>query len=264
MINLHKYRRFVMILFMVIIIAAFLTFAAIWNSLLTAGDVRNEGWIIVFLLLLIAACIALFYFSFRLSDPVAFQENLDKLVSAEKEKLKKKLEEKKSQEKESLIEETNIKEKTDQIVEGLQSVKSIDSFANKVLMNISKQVEIVRGIFFFRGKQEETFACKGEYALAGNKPAPFKMGENLTGQAAKNKTLTTIHDIPNEYFRVESGLGSALPKHLIIIPLVFNNETLAVIELATFKKIDAVQVKILNTLISELGERMNKFVSAKL
>jgi two-component system chemotaxis sensor kinase CheA len=249
---------------MVIIIAAFLTFAAIWNSLLTAGDVRNEGWIIVFLLLLIAACIALFYFSFRLSDPVAFQENLDKLVSAEKEKLKKKLEEKKSQEKESLIEETNIKEKTDQIVEGLQSVKSIDSFANKVLMNISKQVEIVRGIFFFRGKQEETFACKGEYALAGNKPTPFKMGENLTGQVAKNKTMTTIHDIPNEYFRVESGLGSALPRHLIIIPLVCNNETLAVIELATFKKIDAVQVKILNTLISELGERMNKFVSAKL
>lgn len=264
MINLQKYRRFVMILFMVIIIAAFLTFAAIWNSLLTAGDVRNEGWIVVFLFILIAACIALFYFSFKLSDPVAFQENMDKLVSVEKEKLKKKLEEKKSQEKESLIEETNIKEKTDQIVAGLQSVKTIDSFANKVLMNISKQVEIVRGIFFFRGNQEESFACKGEYALAGNKPAPFKMGENLTGQTAKNKTLTAIHDIPDEYFRIESGLGSALPKHLIIIPLVCNNETMAVIELATFKKIDAAQIKILNTLISDLGERMNKFVSAKL
>jgi two-component system chemotaxis sensor kinase CheA len=249
---------------MVIIIAAFLTFAAIWNSLLTAGDVRNEGWIVVFLFILIAACIALFYFSFKLSDPVAFQANMAKIVSAVKAKLKKKLEEKKSQEKESLIEETNIKEKTDQIVAGLQSVKTIDSFANKVLMNISKQVEIVRGIFFFRGNQEESFACKGEYALAGNKPAPFKMGENLTGQTAKNKTLTAIHDIPDEYFRIESGLGSALPKHLIIIPLVYNNETMAVIELATFKKIDAAQIKILNTLISDLGERMNKFVSAKL
>jgi anti-anti-sigma regulatory factor len=249
---------------MVIIIAAFLTLAAIWNSLLTAGDVRNEGWIIVFLLILISGCIALFYFSYKLSDPVAFQENVDKLVAAEKDKLKKKLEEKKAQEKETLMEETNVKERIDQIVAGLQSVKSIDSFANKVLMNISKQVEIVRGIFFFRGNQEESFACKGEYALAGNKPASFKMGENLNGQVAKNKTLTAIHEIPDEYFRIESGLGGALPKHLIIFPLVCNNETVAVIELATYKNIDAVQVKILNTLISDLGERLNKFVSAKL
>jgi anti-anti-sigma regulatory factor len=264
MINLHKYRRFVMVIFMIIIIAAFLTLAAIWNSLLTAGDVRNEGWIIVFLFILFAACVALFYFSFKLSDPIAFQENTDKLVSEEKEKLKRKLEEQKSQEKELLTEEMNAKEKIDQIVAGLQSVKTIDSFANKVLMNISKQVEIVRGIFFFRGNQKESFTCKGEYALAGSKPAPFKMGENLTGQVAKNKTLTTIHEIPDDYFRIESGLGGALPKHLIIFPLVCNNETMAVIELATFKKIEASQVKILNTLISDLGERLNKFVSAKL
>jgi anti-anti-sigma regulatory factor len=264
MINLHKYRRFIMVTFMVIIIAAFLTLAAIWNSLLTASDVRNEGWIIVFLIILLASCIALFYFSFKLSDPVAFQENIDKLVTAEKEKIKKKLEEKKAREKESQTEETNLKERINQIIAGLQSVKSIDSFANKVLMNISKQVEIVRGVFFFRGNKEESFACKGEYALAGNKPAPFTLGENLSGQVAKNKTITTIHEIPEDYFRVESGLGGALPKHLIILPLVFDNETMAVIELATFKKIDDNQVKILNTLISELGERLNKFVSAKL
>jgi uncharacterized membrane protein YbhN (UPF0104 family) len=144
MINLSRYRRFVVVIFMVIIIAAFLTLAAIWNSLRTASNVRNEGWIIVFLLILIAACIALFYFSYKLSDPVAFQENTDKLVTAEKEKLKKKLEEMKSQEKESLTEESNLKERLDQITAGLQSVKSIDSFANKLLMNISKQVEIVR------------------------------------------------------------------------------------------------------------------------
>ncbi|MBP1667857.1 MAG: histidine kinase [Bacteroidetes bacterium] len=264
MINLPKYRRFILVIFMVIIIAACLTLAAIWNSLITASDVRNEGWIIVFLFILIAACIALFYFSFRLSDPVAHKENIDAIVATEKEKLKKKLEEKKSQEKETRTEEINLKEKIDQIAAGLQSVKSIDSFANKVLMNISKQVEIVRGIFFFRANKEELFTCKGEYALAGNKPAPFKLGENLDGQVAKNKTLTTIHEIPEDYFRIESGLGSALPRHLIIFPLVCNNETVAVIELATFRKIDAAQAKILNTLISDLGERLNKFVSAKL
>jgi ABC-type multidrug transport system fused ATPase/permease subunit len=263
MMNLQKYRRFILVTFMVIIIAAFLTLAAIWNSLLTAKEVRNEGWIIVFLIILIIASIVLFFFSIRLSDPVAFQETVDNLIAIEKEKLIKKMEDKKSQEQETMAEEANVNDRISQVFSGLQSVKSLDSFANKVLMNISKQVEIVRGVFFYRGNGEE-FTCKGEYALTGNKPGPFKLGENLPGQVAKNKTLTSIHEIPEDYFRIESGLGGTLPKHLIILPLVYKNETLALIELATFKKIDAIQLKILNILISDLGERLNKFVSAKL
>jgi len=263
MMNLEKYRRFIVVTFMVIIIAAFLTLAAIWNSLLTADDIRNEGWIIVFLVILIAASIVLFYFSVKLSDPVAFQTNVNSLIATEKEKLIKRMQDEKSQEQEIFVEEADFKDRIAQIFSGLQSVKSIDSFANKILMNISKQVEIVRGVFFYRGDKEELFTCKGEYAITGNKPVPFKLGENLPGQVAKNKTLTSIHEIPEDYFKVESGLGGALPKHLLILPLVYKNDTLAVIELATFKKIEDVQIKILNTLISDLGERLNKFVSAK-
>jgi two-component system chemotaxis sensor kinase CheA len=264
MMNLQKYRRFIIVTFLVIIIAAFLTLAAVWNSILTAKDIRNEGWIIVFLIILISASVVLFYFSFKLSDPDAFQETINQLVAAEKEKLIKKMEERKMQEQETLLEETDLKERINQVFSGLQSVKSLESFANKVLMNISKQVEIVRGVFFYRGEKDELFSCAGEYALTGKKPAPFKLGENITGQVAKNKTLTSIQEIPEDYFRIESGLGSAFPKHLVIFPLVFKNETMAVIELATFKKINATQFKILNTLISDLGERLNKFVSAKL
>lgn len=262
--NLQKYRRFILVTFLVILIAAFLTVAALWNSLLTARDIRNEGWIIVFLVILILASAVLFYFSVRLSDAAAFQDTVDQLVAAEKEKLIRKFEEKKMQEEEAVSEETDLKERINQVFAGLQSVKSLESFANKVLMNISKQVEIVRGVFFYRGEKEDVFTCTGEYALTGKKPAPFKPGENITGQAAKNKILTSIQDIPEDYFRAESGLGGAYPRHIVILPLVFKNETLAVIELATFKKINAAQFKILNSLISDLGERLNKFVSAKL
>lgn len=263
MMNLQKYRRLIIVTFLVIIIAAFLTLAAVWNSLLTARDIRNEGWILVFLIILISASIVLFYFSVKLSDTAAFQETVDHLVAGEKEKLMKKMEERKMQEQETMFEQADLKDRVSEVFAGLQSVKSLESFANKVLMNISKQVEIVRGVFFYRVEKEEAFTCMGEYALTGKKPAPFKTGENITGQVAKNQTLTSIQEIPEDYFRVESGLGGAFPKHLVIFPLVFKNETKAVIELATFKKIDAVQFKILNTLISELGERLNKFVSTK-
>jgi hypothetical protein len=264
MMNLQKYRRFIIVTFLVILVAAFLTLAALWNSLLTARDIRNEGWILVFLIILILASLVLFYFSVRLSDAAAFQETVDQLIAVEKEKLIRKMEDRKMQEQEELSEETDLKERINEVFAGLQSVKSIESFGNKVLMNISKQLDIVRGVFFFRKEKEDMFTCAGEYALTGKKPAPFKSGENITGQVARNKTLISIQDIPEDYFRVESGLGGAFPKYLVIFPLVFKNETIAVIELATFKKIDAIQFKILNSLISDLGERLNKFVSAKL
>ncbi|MBN2275211.1 MAG: GAF domain-containing protein [Bacteroidales bacterium] len=263
MMNLQKYRRFIIVTFLVIVISAILTLAAVWNSILSSEDIRNEGWIFVFFFLLIAGSVVLFYFSYNLSDSVAFEDTVNSLVTAEKEKLIKKMEERKMKEKETLLEDEDFKNRIDQVFAGLQSVKSIESFANKVLMNISRQVEIVRGVFFFKEDKKDLFKCMGEYALTGKKPEPFKTGENLTGQVAKSKTLTSIEEIPEDYFRVESGLGVTLPKHLIIFPLVFENKTLAVIELATFKKIDAVQFKILNALISDLGERLNKFVTAK-
>jgi hypothetical protein len=261
MINLQKYRRFILVTFMVIVLAAFLTLAAIWNSLLTVKDIRNEGWIIVFMMILIAACVVMFLFAIRLSDQDAFQENLDQIIAAEKEKLTKRMEEKKSQAQESLYEETDISERITQVLSGLNAAKSIDTFGSKLLMNLSKEIEIVRGVFFFREEKGDVYICKGEYAITGKKPEPFKLGENLSGQVAKNKTLMSLHEIPENYFKAESGLGGALPRHLFLFPLLYKNETIAVVEVATFKKIDSSQLKILNTLTSELGERMNKFVS---
>ncbi len=260
--NVLKYRRFILVTFSVIIMAALLSLAAIRNSLLNAVDVRNEGWIIVFIIIHLLAGIILFYFSLKLSDNEALQAYIEQVVSKEKEKITRKFEEKEKQAYEESIKEADISEKIKLILAGLQSVKTINSLANKLLINLSKHIEIVRGVFFIREKNKSTFVCEGEYALTGNTPPPFKVGEGLTGQVAKNQQLSIIEEIPENYFKAESGLGASMPKHLIIFPVVYNNQTLAVVELATFKKTNPTQLKILNTLTTELGERLNKFVSA--
>jgi len=260
--NVLKYRRLVFVAFLVVVLAAFLSLAALWNSLLNVSDVRNEGWIIVFIFIHFIASGILFYLSFKLSDNEALQTYINNIVETEKEKITKKFQEKEKHIFEETLKEADISEKMKQLMTGLQSAKSVDAFANKLLINLSKHIEIVRGVFYMREKGKNLFACKGEYALTGNTPPPFKIGEGLTGQVAKNQKISTIEDIPENYFKAESGLGSSLPKHLIIFPVIYNEETLAVIELATFKKINPVQLKILNSLTTELGERLNKFVTA--
>ena len=66
-------------------------------------------------------------------------------------------------------------------------------------------------------------------------------------------TSMVLHDIPEQYFTVESGLGSSKPRFLLITPLIFENECYGVIELSAFKKPDDLTDKIMQRLSAELG-----------
>jgi CheY-like chemotaxis protein/signal transduction histidine kinase len=77
------------------------------------------------------------------------------------------------------------------------------------------------------------------HALEGAAPETatrqFRRGEGLVGQAALQEDLTVITDPPADYLRIRSGLGSAVPRALVLLPLVHSGQTLGVLELATFK-----------------------------
>jgi hypothetical protein len=114
--------------------------------------------------------------------------------------------------------------------------KSIDSFASKLLQNMGHENEICQGMFFLSNKDFTNYKFVSGYALTSEKPIPdFKPGENLNGQVAISKEIMIIHDIPKEYMNIESGLGTSKPVNLFIAPVLLENNTIAVIEFATFK-----------------------------
>ena len=63
-------------------------------------------------------------------------------------------------------------------------------------------------------------------------PAAFKVGEGLVGQVAQNGQQMLLQSLPADYFRLESGLGSAQPNCLLLKPILRNNKLRAVLELA--------------------------------
>ncbi len=62
----------------------------------------------------------------------------------------------------------------------------------------------------------------------------YEFGEGLIGQAAVEGRTLYVDDIPEGYIKIISGLGSASPKHLLIVPVKNQKETLGVIEIASF------------------------------
>jgi GAF domain-containing protein len=113
---------------------------------------------------------------------------------------------------------------------------SITAYTEKVLQNIAKEMDIVQGLVFVLNNTDQLFHMSGQYAYYSDAPPhSFPLGETLSGQAAKNRKILNVKELPEGYITILSGLGKSAPRHLMIVPIVYNRESIGVMELASFK-----------------------------
>jgi hypothetical protein len=125
------------------------------------------------------------------------------------------------------------------IVPRIDPKEAVADYAERILFNLARHFEIAQGILYLKNARSQEFrsACTFAYT-SDNGPPPFKTGDGLPGQVAKNKTMLNLSVLPEGYLQVESGLGKSPPKGLLIIPLLLNKETIGIMELAFFKPVD--------------------------
>jgi signal transduction histidine kinase/HAMP domain-containing protein/CheY-like chemotaxis protein len=85
----------------------------------------------------------------------------------------------------------------------------------------------------------------------------FKLGEGLVGQAAVERKSIVITDAPTDYIRIRSGLGEAAPVNIIVMPILFEEQVLGVIELAFLKPFSEIHRSFLEQLMETLGVVLN-------
>ncbi len=107
---------------------------------------------------------------------------------------------------------------------------------------ICKQLEAGQGAIYAVNETEEkrTVNLQGGYALniGESTTISYEFGEGLIGQAAVSGRSLYVDDVPEGYIKIVSGLGSASPKYLLIVPMKHNNQVLGVIEIASFTPIN--------------------------
>jgi len=262
MIDTGKYRQYSIAALVVLVAASLLSFISLWNSMLTA-DVRHEGWVILSLLLLLISGILLFVIAYRSTDVKTLDREMKSAFESGKALMLKEIEKRNAEESnDQKIEEENLDKTVENILSGIQATRSQAGFCNKVLSNISKHMGFVQGILYLKDPKDQIYNPAGEYALTGQKPRSFSIGENLTGEVAETRQIMIIYDVPEDYFSISSGLGDSKPKFLLLVPVVNDKETIAVIELAAFKKPDEVTRKLLIRVSDQLGLKLNKFIAA--
>jgi len=149
------------------------------------------------------------------------------------------------------------------IIPRIDIKEKIDDYTERILRNMSKHFEIVQGIFFLKNQKTKQFESISTFAYTSDrKPSSFKIGEGISGQVAKNKTLMHLTSIPEGYLKIQSGLGKSSPTNLLIIPLLLNKETIGIIELASFKVFDKETVWTFKNLAKIIGNAIVTKVKA--
>ena len=140
---------------------------------------------------------------------------------------------------------------------------NVVAYTEKLLHNIAKELNIVQGLIFVLNDADQLFHIKGEYAyFSEEQPRSFPLGESLSGQVAKNKKILNMKELPEGYITILSGLGKSSPRQLLIVPVVYDDNSIGVMELASFKPFgeneELLAIKISESMANMLNELRNQ------
>jgi len=137
----------------------------------------------------------------------------------------------------------------------------LSKYCEQILSNIAKEYDIVQGLFYYRKKDSDLFTIASKYAYFGEEePQDFELGKTLSGQTAKNQKVLNLTQIPDNYITILSGLGSSSPDCLLFVPVIHEEKTVGIMELASFKTFS----KETEQIFTQLSERIGNKISEKI
>lgn len=116
--------------------------------------------------------------------------------------------------------------------ESLRGEQEIDELSNHIISSICNYIEAPIGAIFLSNAKNKSLELTGTYAYPLEKQkVRFQLGDGLVGQVAIEKTQRLLSDIPSDYVKINSGLGNTKPNFILLTPVLFEDETIAVVEL---------------------------------
>ena len=143
----------------------------------------------------------------------------------------------------------------------LQGEKDLMTVAKLILSELAPVVAAQHGCFYLMDLSEGAPLLKllNAYAYKKRKTlsSQFEPGEGLVGQCALEKQSILLTELPDDYVRINSGLGEAPPRNIVVLPVLFEGEVKAVIELASLNQFKDIHLNFLEQLAEGIGIVLN-------
>src|SRR5262245_9479722 len=130
-----------------------------------------------------------------------------------------------------------------------------------ILSELAPLVSAQHGVFYLMDTMGEDPELKmlASYAYRGRKHLANRigLGEGIVGQCALEKEAILLTDVPRDYVQIASGLGESAPRNIIVLPVLFEGQVKAVIELASFQVFSDTHQTFLDQLTESIGIVLN-------
>ncbi|HEX8536647.1 MAG TPA: ATP-binding protein, partial [Cystobacter sp.] len=143
----------------------------------------------------------------------------------------------------------------------MQGQKDLDAVARLIMSELTPLVSAHHGAFYIMDGNEGAPVLKliASYAYKQRKHLAnvWHMGEGLVGQSALEKKPILLTAVPDDYITITSGLGEAPPRNILVLPILFEGDVKAVVELASFLPFSQIHQIFLDQLAESVGVVIN-------
>jgi HAMP domain-containing protein/signal transduction histidine kinase/DNA-binding response OmpR family regulator len=142
----------------------------------------------------------------------------------------------------------------------LQGQRDLFTVGEMLLSELAPLVEAQQGSIYQMELDEDrkaTLRLLAGYAQRSAQPRRIELGEGLVGQCALEKQRILLTEVPRGYTKIHSSLGEAPPASIVVLPMLFEGQIKAVIELASLRPFNVTHITFLEQLTQSIGVVLN-------
>jgi len=139
----------------------------------------------------------------------------------------------------------------------LQGQRDLATVGSLIMSELSPLVNAHAGLFYASEPGESSsLRLLASYAVA-NAPETIGFGEGLVGECARRKRRFVLTEPTGEYISISSAIGNTVPRSVIVLPVLFEGQVRAVIELASLEHFSDGHLLLLEQLTESIGIVLN-------
>ncbi len=148
-----------------------------------------------------------------------------------------------------------VKSSQSSIQSELQSATSQEDLARRFLTSLAPLLNVGHAVFYLHEPNHQHLRLLAAYAFHERKrlKQTFTLGHGLVGQCALERKPIVITNPPEDYIHIRTSLADTVPRAISALPVVHNDQLMAVVELATFDSFGPDQEALLESLMPILG-----------
>ncbi len=148
----------------------------------------------------------------------------------------------------------------------LQGQRDLETVSKLILSELAPLVGASHGVFYIMetGEGNPYLKLLSSYAYRERKHLAnrFYLGEGLVGQCALEKERILLTEVPHDYIKIASGLGEATPLNDVVLPVLFEGQVTAVIELASFRRFNEIHLTFFDQLTESIAIVLNTIAAS--